>query len=164
METSRKTLISFFRFKITTLWINMCIIRLVCRFLWIHNNFHCWSVVSTKYFSNLGIQDERLVQQNEDLVDGKPSPHPHFLRRGDRWGKNIYAKKYLTQKILYSGVLLGLALRFYQLDAFYIDMIAYPGELFMRLLKLMILPLVIASLIAGSASLNAKVGANLHLT
>ena len=42
-------------------------------------------------------------------------------------------------------------------------MIAYPGELFMRLLKLMILPLVIASLIAGSASLNAKVGANLDL-
>ena len=39
-------------------------------------------------------------------------------------------------------------------------MIAYPGELFMRLLKLMILPLVIASLIAGSASLNAKVDAN----
>ena len=63
----------------------------------------------------------------------------------------------------YSGVLLGLALRFYKLDAFYIDMIAYPGELFMRLLKLMILPLVIASLIAGSASLNAKVGA-LYLT
>ena len=60
--------------------------------------------------------------------------------------------------MLYSGVLLGLALRFYKLDAFYIDMIAYPGELFMRLLKLMILPLVIASLIAGSASLNAKVG------
>ena len=38
-----------------------------------------------------------------------------------------------------------------------IRMVAYPGELFMRLLKLMILPLVIASLITGSASLNAKV-------
>ena len=37
-----------------------------------------------------------------------------------------------------------------------IRMVAYPGELFMRLLKLMILPLVIASLITGSASLNAK--------
>ena len=73
-----------------------------------------------------------------------------------------FAKKIFTQNI-FVGVLLGLALRFYQLDAFYIDMIAYPGELFMRLLKLMILPLVIASLIAGSASLNAKVGANLHL-
>ena len=59
--------------------------------------------------------------------------------------------------LIHPGVLLGLALRFYKLDAFYIDMIAYPGELFMRLLKLMILPLVIASLIAGSASLNAKV-------
>jgi len=62
----------------------------------------------------------------------------------------------LTFSGVVTGVLLGLALRFYKLDAFYIDMIAYPGELFMRLLKLMILPLVIASLIAGSASLNAK--------
>lgn len=35
-------------------------------------------------------------------------------------------------------------------------LIAYPGELFMRILKLMILPLVISSLIAGSASLNAR--------
>ena len=40
--------------------------------------------VSTKYFSDLGIQDERLVQQNEDLVDGKPPPHPHLLWRCDR--------------------------------------------------------------------------------
>ena len=58
--------------------------------------------------------------------------------------------------LIHPGVLLGLALRFYKLDAFYIDMIAYPGELFMRLLKLMILPLVVASLVSGAASLNAK--------
>lgn len=32
-------------------------------------------------------------------------------------------------------------------------LISYPGELFMRLLKLMILPLVIASLISGELSL-----------
>lgn len=32
-------------------------------------------------------------------------------------------------------------------------LISYPGELFMRLLKLMILPLVIASLISGEFSL-----------
>ena len=54
------------------------------------------------------------------------------------------------------GVLAGLALRYYELDPLTINIIAYPGELFMRLLKLMILPLVIASLITGSASLNAK--------
>merc|ERR1719392_412622 len=54
------------------------------------------------------------------------------------------------------GVLVGLLLRKYQLDPVTVSYIAYPGELFMRLLKLMILPLIIASLITGSASLNAK--------
>ncbi len=50
------------------------------------------------------------------------------------------------------GVVVGLCLRPYNLDAKTIDYIAYPGELFMRLLKLMILPLIIASLITGSCS------------
>merc|ERR1719270_1138703 len=54
------------------------------------------------------------------------------------------------------GVMVGLLLRKYQLDSVTVSYIAYPGELFMRLLKLMILPLVIASLITGSARLNAK--------
>merc|ERR1712223_1814993 len=54
------------------------------------------------------------------------------------------------------GVMVGLLLRKYELDSVQISYIAYPGELFMRLLKLMILPLIIASLITGSASLNAK--------
>lgn len=42
-------------------------------------------------------------------------------------------------------------------------LMSYPGELFMRLLKLMILPLVIASLIAGSASLNARLNGRIAL-
>ena len=42
-------------------------------------------------------------------------------------------------------------------------LIAYPGELFMRVLKLMILPLVISSLIAGSASLNARMNGKIAL-
>ena len=46
----------------------------------------------------------------------------------------------------------GLGLRHYEPSKFTINIIAYPGELFMRLLKLMILPLVIASLITGKKS------------
>lgn len=42
-------------------------------------------------------------------------------------------------------------------------LISYPGELFMRILKLMILPLVISSLIAGSASLNARMNGRIAL-
>ncbi|CAG9785811.1 unnamed protein product [Diatraea saccharalis] len=55
-----------------------------------------------------------------------------------------------------SGVAVGFGLRPYGLGPDALMIISYPGELFMRLLKLMILPLIIASLIAGSASLNAK--------
>ncbi|XP_026732951.1 excitatory amino acid transporter isoform X1 [Trichoplusia ni] len=55
-----------------------------------------------------------------------------------------------------TGIGVGLGLRPYHLGPDALMIISYPGELFMRLLKLMILPLIIASLIAGSASLNAK--------
>lgn len=41
--------------------------------------------------------------------------------------------------------------------------ISYAGELFMRVLKLMILPLVITSLITGSASINAKINGKIAL-
>ncbi|CAD1470846.1 unnamed protein product, partial [Heterotrigona itama] len=54
------------------------------------------------------------------------------------------------------GVILGFGLRPLGLGDDAVMLISYPGELFMRLLKLMILPLVIASLISGSASLNAR--------
>ncbi|XP_013176205.1 PREDICTED: excitatory amino acid transporter isoform X2 [Papilio xuthus] len=55
-----------------------------------------------------------------------------------------------------AGVTIGFGLRPYHLGPDMLMVISYPGEIFMRLLKLMILPLIIASLIAGSASLNAK--------
>ena len=54
------------------------------------------------------------------------------------------------------GVILGVSLRVLEPSEEAITLINYPGELFMRLLKLMILPLVVASLITGCASLNAK--------
>lgn len=42
-------------------------------------------------------------------------------------------------------------------------MLSYPGELFMRFLKLIILPLIISSLVAGSASLNATISGKIVL-
>lgn len=41
--------------------------------------------------------------------------------------------------------------------------IGYPGELFLRILKLIILPLIISSLIAGTASLNAKMNGKIAI-
>lgn len=62
----------------------------------------------------------------------------------------------LTFSGVFCGVALGFGIRVLEPDKTVILLLAYPGELFIRMLKLMILPLVIASLIAGSASLNAK--------
>jgi len=59
------------------------------------------------------------------------------------------------------GVILGLSLRPLNPSATSIMLISYPGELFIRMLKLMILPLVIASLISGSASLNANLNGSI---
>jgi len=63
---------------------------------------------------------------------------------------------FLTFAGVISGFVLGIGLRELELSKETILLLSYPGELFMRLLKLMILPLIIASLITGSASLNAK--------
>ena len=62
----------------------------------------------------------------------------------------------LTFSSVVLGITLGLSLRVLHPSEEAIMLINYPGELFMRLLKLMILPLVVASLITGCASLNAK--------
>ena len=51
---------------------------------------------------------------------------------------------------VFLGVILGILLKPLELDVITISYVAYPGELFMRLLKLMILPLIIASLITGN--------------
>ena len=70
---------------------------------------------------------------------------------------------FLTFTGVLSGFILGIFLRAVELSPETILLIAYPGELFMRLLKLMILPLIIASLITGAASLNAKMNGMIAL-
>ncbi|XP_021916878.1 excitatory amino acid transporter-like isoform X3 [Zootermopsis nevadensis] len=54
------------------------------------------------------------------------------------------------------SLFLGFILRPLKLSSDAVILISYPGELFTRLLKLFILPLIIASLIAGSAKLNVS--------
>ena len=55
----------------------------------------------------------------------------------------------ITFSGVFLGVLIGVLLKPLELEPLTISYLAYPGELFMRLLKLMILPLIIASLITG---------------
>ncbi|XP_049823798.1 excitatory amino acid transporter isoform X2 [Aethina tumida] len=80
-------------------------------------------------------------------------------------------KKWITENLLFIitllGVIIGIAagfgLRSLELSESSIILISYPGELFMRVLKLIILPLIISSLVAGSASLNARLNGRIAL-
>ncbi|XP_022194064.2 excitatory amino acid transporter [Nilaparvata lugens] len=54
------------------------------------------------------------------------------------------------------GMLLGFIGRLAQLEDDTIMLISFPGEILMRLLKMFILPLIISSLIAGMAQLDAR--------
>uniref|UniRef100_A0A158P6S9 Amino acid transporter n=1 Tax=Angiostrongylus cantonensis TaxID=6313 RepID=A0A158P6S9_ANGCA len=63
---------------------------------------------------------------------------------------------FMTIGSVFIGVLLGFVIRPYNLSAKTIMIISFPGELLLRMLKMIILPLIISSLIAGLAQLGAK--------
>ncbi|KAM5323980.1 excitatory amino acid transporter 5 isoform 2-T2 [Glossophaga mutica] len=61
------------------------------------------------------------------------------------------------------GCLLGFFLRTRRLSSQEISYFQFPGELLMRMLKMLILPLVVSSLISGLASLDAKTSSRLGI-
>ncbi len=54
------------------------------------------------------------------------------------------------------GVILGFMLRSSHLTNETIQLIAFPGDLLMRMLKMLVLPLVVSSLVTGVAVLDPK--------
>jgi solute carrier family 1 (high affinity glutamate transporter) protein 2 len=61
------------------------------------------------------------------------------------------------------GVVLGFSLRQAEISEEWQQLISYPGEIFTRALQMMILPLIISSLVVGSASLDAKMNGKIAL-
>ena len=62
----------------------------------------------------------------------------------------------LTITAVVSGLILGLILQQFHLDNQAIAVIGFPGEVLLRLLKLLIFPLIITSIISGITSLDIK--------
>ncbi|KAK0398377.1 hypothetical protein QR680_002567 [Steinernema hermaphroditum] len=62
----------------------------------------------------------------------------------------------LTIAAVVLGVALGFVLRSFDLNQDTIQLINFPGEIFMQVLKLMILPLIFSSLISALAQMDAK--------
>ncbi|NWR32048.1 SATT protein, partial [Tachuris rubrigastra] len=71
-----------------------------------------------------------------------------FLRRN--------ALVLLTVSGVVAGVALGAAVRGAALSSAQIAYLAFPGELLLRMLRMVILPLVVCSLVSGAASLDTR--------
>jgi len=62
----------------------------------------------------------------------------------------------LTISGIFLGIILGFVGRAYDFSSTSLQLIIFPGELLLRLLKMLILPLIISSLITGLAQLDPK--------
>lgn len=62
----------------------------------------------------------------------------------------------MTDSLTLAGIMLNPMVRERELDPLYLVYLKFPGDLFMRMLKMIIVPLVISSNVSAIASLNAR--------
>uniref|UniRef100_A0A8C9VPQ9 Amino acid transporter n=1 Tax=Scleropages formosus TaxID=113540 RepID=A0A8C9VPQ9_SCLFO len=90
------------------------------------------------------------------------SPSGNMTPRGEERGTKLHAflRRNLVVILTVSGVLLGvalgMALRGVRLSRAHVTYVAFPGEMLLRMLRMVILPLVVCSLVSGAASLDAR--------
>ncbi|XP_077467358.1 neutral amino acid transporter B(0) [Stigmatopora argus] len=83
---------------------------------------------------------------------GSPEPLSRRLKRIIRANLLVI----LTVAGVLIGVIIGLGVRNVELTRTQIIYIGFPGELLIRLLKMIIIPLVVCSLVSGAASIDPK--------
>uniref|UniRef100_A0A3Q3BEP8 Amino acid transporter n=1 Tax=Kryptolebias marmoratus TaxID=37003 RepID=A0A3Q3BEP8_KRYMA len=62
----------------------------------------------------------------------------------------------LTVAAVITGIILGFALRPYKMSYREVKYFSFPGELLMRMLQMLVLPLLVSSLITGIAALDSR--------
>uniref|UniRef100_A0A914WFI4 Amino acid transporter n=1 Tax=Plectus sambesii TaxID=2011161 RepID=A0A914WFI4_9BILA len=93
-----------------------------------------------------------------------PAPLAVFSSLFSRHSTFQMARSWIRQNLLLVltivsvvlGAFVGFAMRSLELDSQTVMLVNFPGEMLMHMLKMMILPLIIASLISGLAQLDAK--------
>ncbi|KAK6179691.1 hypothetical protein SNE40_011996 [Patella caerulea] len=91
---------------------------------------------------------------------GELYENPEYLTKGEKV-KRLFRKNSLLVFLicaLICGIALGAGLRYVEpkFTARQVLYLGYPGELLMNMLKMLILPLVVSSLVSGMASLDAR--------
>lgn len=105
---------------------------------------------NTKQESRHGLGHQQLPQQLQQ------PKHKHSLR--SRLKAMVMHEPLLSATILgvLLGILLGSLIRLARPSRQAIDLIGFPGEIMLRLLKMLVLPLVAGSMIAGVCSLRGS--------
>ena len=104
-------------------------------------------------------QDTESGSESQPLVTVDVSSRQRsvrWLRRAGHWTKDNLLL-ILTVVSVVVGIIVGLSVHAAHPGRVAVEIIALPGELFLRMLKMLILPLIIFSLMAGLGSLDTRV-------
>ena len=107
-------------------------------------------------------QDTESGSESQPLVTVDVSSRQRsvrWLRRAGHWTKDnlLMLLLILTVVSVMVGIIVGLSVLAAHPGRVAVETIALPGELFLRMLKMLILPLIIFSLMAGLGSLDTRV-------
>lgn len=95
---------------------------------------------------------------DEQMANGLDGPKKSGESSGQRVKRLLMANMLviLTVAGVLIGVFIGLGLRNVELTRTQMIYVGFPGELLIRLLKMIIIPLVVCSLVSGAASIDPK--------
>ncbi|XP_041042071.1 excitatory amino acid transporter 1-like [Carcharodon carcharias] len=104
----------------------------------IHHGFHKRTTLAKKRVQRMSTDDMRKFMKNNGFV-------------------------LFTVLAVIIGIILGFCLREYQMDFRQIKYFSFPGELLMRMLQMLVMPLIISSLVTGMAALDSKASGKMGL-
>lgn len=116
----------------------------------------------------------KLTSKSKSVSSSKSSINSENLYTKNLTFLQLFKRSILKNGLLvatiiavFLGALIGLSMRHWQGSQPYsndvISLIAFPGDMFLRMLKMLILPLIIASVISALASLDSTVSGKIGM-